>query len=153
MTAATGVSRPFVAFLYSVQLKVVPGASEDGDVIAGFSEVSGLAVEIEVETFREGGENRFEHQLAGPVKYPSRLVLKRGLGDSRHLWTWYLKVMHGQIERRDVTVVLDDPAHADKCTWTFKDACPVKWIGPELHANASAVAFESLELVHRGVLP
>lgn len=151
MAAATGVNRPFVAFLYSVQVKA--GASEGGEVIAGFSEVSGLAIEVDVETFREGGENRFEHQLPGPAKYPSRLVLKRGLGDSQHLWSWYLKVMQGSIERRNVTVVLDDPAHAGKRSWTFIDACPVKWIGPELHASTSAVAFESLELVHRGVLP
>ena len=152
MAAATGVNRPFVAFLYSVRIKA-DASQDEGDVVAGFSEVSGLAIELDVETFREGGENRFEHQLAGPVKYPSRLVLKRGIGDSQRLWSWYLKVMQGQIERRNVTIALDDPAHTGSRSWTFMDACPIKWTGPELQASTSAVAFESLELVHRGVLP
>lgn len=150
MATAAGANLPFVAFVYTVRLTAAGG---DGGVIAGFSEVSGIAVEIEVETLREGGENRFEHQLAGPAKYPSRLVLKRGLGDSRYLWSWYQKVMQGQIERQDVTVTLNDPTHREPLSWTFHDACPVKWTGPELHASNSAVAFEAIELVHRGVLP
>ena len=152
MASATSTNYPYVAFMYSVELKLDASGHGDSDVVAGFNEVSGLAVEIDLETFREGGENRFEHQLAGPAKYPSRLVLKRGLGDSQLLWSWYLKVLGGQIERRNVTVVLNDPMHADR-SWTFFAACPVKWTGPELHASTSAVAFESLELVHRGVLP
>ena len=36
-------------------------------------------------------------------------------------------------------------------SWSFKEACPVKWTGPHLRASNSAVAFESLELVHRGL--
>ncbi|MGF6754538.1 phage tail protein [Paraburkholderia sp. GAS334] len=151
MAGATSAEYPFAAFVYSIEIK--DAGSGDHGVVAGFSEVSGLAVEVEVETLREGGENRFEHQIAGPAKYSSRLVLKRGLGDSYYLWSWYLKVMQGEIERRDVTVVLNDPTHKKNRRWTFHAACPVKWTGPDLHAANSAVAFESVELVHRGVLP
>jgi phage tail-like protein len=36
--------------------------------------------------------------------------------------------------------------------WNFKKAYPVAWEGPQLNAsNSSQVAFERLELVHRGV--
>jgi len=78
-------------------------------------------------------------------------VLKRGMGDLTHLWDWYLGVTHGKVERRDVTVVINQREGGAGLKWVFHDACPVKWIGPELRAINSAVAFEAIELIHRGV--
>jgi phage tail-like protein len=120
-------------------------------VVAGFNEVSGLAVESEVESLREGGVNDFEHQLVGPTKYSSRLVLKRGLGDPQDLWRWYLQILHGAITRQPLTIYLNGTRGLPGLHWTFMDACPVKWTGPEMHASTSAVAFETIEVVHRGV--
>lgn len=135
----------YLAFAFEVEI--------EQQVVAGFSEVSGLAFETEVETFREGGVNDFERQLPGPAKFPSRLVLKHGLGDIAYLWNWYLGVTKGKIERRDVAIFLNDAEGNRSLSWIFKEACPVKWTGPELRAGTSAVAFESIELVHRGLLP
>jgi phage tail-like protein len=145
---------PYSAFQFKVWI--------DDKEVAGFSEVSGLAFEAEVETFREGGVNDREQQRAGPAKFPSRLVLKRGIGDLKYLWSWYQDVTKGKIARRKVTIVLNagkgkDPmqwtAHetAPPTQWIFKEACPVKWTGPELRANTSAIAFEAVELIHRGL--
>ena len=43
--------------------------------------------------------------------------------------------------------------HPDKARWrwVFRDACPVKWSGPEFRAGTAEVAFESIELVHKGL--
>jgi phage tail-like protein len=117
-------------------------------VIGGFSDVTGLGAESEVQPLRVGGLNDAEVMLPGPTKYPSRLVLKRGLGDPALLWNWYLEILHGAIKRENITIELI----SEKIAWTFREACPVKWIGPELHAGTSAVAFESIELVHKGLL-
>jgi phage tail-like protein len=133
----------YPAFAYSVAISQ--------RVVAGFNEVSGLMVETEVETFREGGLNGCERQLPGPSKFPSRLVLKRGIGDLSYFWQWYLGVTKGQIERRDVTIVMNDADGTPGFNWLFREACPVKWTGPELRANNSAIAFEAIELIHRGV--
>lgn len=133
----------YVGFVFSVSI--------GPRVVAGFNEVSGLVVESEVESLREGGVNDFEHQLVGPTKYSSRLVLKRGLGDPQDLWQWYLLVLNGQIARQPLTIFLNGTRGLHGLHWTFIDACPVKWTGPEMHANTSAVAFESIEVVHRGV--
>jgi len=138
-----GADNLYLDFAFSVSIKQV--------VVAGFSEVSGLVVETEVETFREGGVNDCEHQIAGPSKYPSRLVLKRGIGDLTYLWDWYVGVTRGVIDRRDVTIEMYDHQGNPGLTWVFAKACPVKWTGPELRASTSAVAFEALDLVHRGV--
>ncbi|WON73512.1 phage tail protein [Nitrosospira sp. Is2] len=135
---------PYSAFLFSVHI-------DGGDKVGGFNEVSGLTFEIEVQTLRFGGMNAFEHQLPGPSKFPSRLVLKRGLGDIDFLWKWYQQIATGKIVRRGIHIKLNNEQGIERTSWNFKEACPVKWVGPELRANNSAIAFEAIELVHRGL--
>ena len=121
--------------------------------MSGFSEASGLAIETAVETFREGGENTHEIELAGPSKFASKLTLKRGLADADALWSWYQDVMSGLIKRKNVTITLLNHAGEEKWRWVISKACPVKWSGPEFKAGTADVAFESIELVHRGLEP
>lgn len=134
---------PYAAFRFSIEV--------DESEVGGFNEVSGLVYETEIQTLREGGVNTHEHQLPGPSKFPSRLVLKRGLGNNKFLWEWYRLVSEGQIKRRAVTIKLNDENGQTVMSWRFKEACPVKWTGPDFRASNSAIAFESLELVHRGL--
>lgn len=55
------------------------GLGESGDSVDGrFQSVSGFDVSLETESFKEGGENRFEHRVPVRTKYAD-LVLKRGL--------------------------------------------------------------------------
>lgn len=136
----------------SFRFTVTVGATYGQHVIGGFSDVTGLGAETEVETLRAGGLNSVEVTLPGPTKFPSRLVLKRGLGDAAMLWKWYLQVMGGAITRENLTIKMMSPTNEPKLSWTFRDACPVKWTGPELHAGTSAVAFEAIELIHKGFL-
>jgi phage tail-like protein len=35
--------------------------------------------------------------------------------------------------------------------WTFEQAYPVKWSGPQFKADDNAVAVETLELAHEGM--
>jgi phage tail-like protein len=137
---------PFASFRFAVKI----GDANPDERVCGFIEASGLAVETDVETFREGGVNTHEIQLAGPSKFPSRLVLKRGLAEAE-LWSWYQDVMRGKVERKTVTVILQDYSGRAKWQCVFSRACPVKWSGPEFRAGAAEVAFESIELVHRGL--
>ena len=139
---------PFTAFQFRVRV----GTRNGTQVIGGFSDVSGLSAETEVETVRAGGMNYTDVTLPGPTKFPSHLQLKRGLGDPALLWRWYLNVVQGKITRENITIELLSPDRRQRVSWTFLDACPVKWTGPELHAGTSAVAFESIDLVHRGLL-
>ncbi len=39
-----------------------------------------------------------------------------------------------------------------KWSWTFQKAYPIKWTGPVLKADSNTIAFESIELVHQGIL-
>ena len=148
---------PYVGFLFTVEVSPasLPQVGElqavSGGLVGGFSDVSGLNFETEVETLRVGGINDAEVTLPGPSKFSSRLVLKRGLADRSFLWHWYLAVMQGKVVRREVTITIRGPAHEVRQSWSFRQACPVKWTGPELRAANSVVAFESIEMIHRGL--
>lgn len=120
-------------------------------MVAGFSEVTGLQVETEVQDYREGGLNDFMHKLAGPTRYPSNLVLKHGITDKRELWKWHQDVAHGKVERKNGSIVLLDAAGEEMWRWNFEGAYPVRWNGPDLRANTAEVAVETLEMVHRGI--
>lgn len=120
-------------------------------MVGGFSEVTGLQVETVVETYREGGVNEYEHKLPGPTRYPSNLILKHGVTDVDSLWAWHQDVNAGVVQRRNGTIYLLDPARQPVMWWDFREACPVKWTGPELRAESSTVAAETVELVHRGI--
>lgn len=136
---------PYLSYSFAVEI--------DQRIVAGFSEATGLDFESAVETFREGGLLLHEHQLAGPAKFPSRLVLRRGITDGTVLWSWHQDVIGGRVIRKDVSIVLRDSTGEEKRRWSFRQAAPVKWTGPQFRASAAEVAIEAVELVHRGLVP
>ena len=89
--------------------------------------------------------------MAGPARYPSNLVLKHGLMDGGVLWEWLQDVVDGGFERHNGSIILMNSAGEPVWRWNFKDAYPVRWVGPELRAGTAEVAIETLELVHRGL--
>ena len=145
MAGRSSSNDPYLTYCFHAEI--------NGLVAASFNEVSGLDAETSVESFREGGVNAYQHQLPGATSYPSKLVLKRGLADSDELWCWYQDVIKGIIQRRTISVVLTDMGTRDeRWRWEFKEACPVKWSGPQFRATTSEIAFESIEIVHKGFL-
>jgi phage tail-like protein len=122
----------------------------DSLVVAGFSEVSGLEVELETEEYAEGGVNTHTHSLPTRFDYPN-LELERGVTDSRALWQWVEDALNGRIERKSGRVILLDSIGQEQWGWEFHEAYPIKWSGPELDADRASVAIEALELTHNGI--
>ena len=133
---------PYLGFRFLVEIK--------GLIKGGFSEVSGLQAETEFEEIREGGVNDYVHKLPTITKYPN-ITLKRGITDCDVLWKWHQDVVNGKVERKTVFIILQDSEGKEKCRWSFDDAYPVKWLGPDLKADSSTVAVETLELAHNGI--
>ncbi len=121
----------------------------DGLIRGGFSEVSGLQVEVDTEDYQEGGVNDFVHKLPKGVRLQN-LILKRGMTDSDVLWKWHEDVINGKIEFKSGRIIILDYEGTEKLQWRFKDAFPVKWVGPDLRADGNNVAIETLELIHKG---
>lgn len=135
---------PYVTCYFSVE---VEGIQE-----ALFRECSGLEGEIEVFPYEEGGVNDHQHKLPGRAKFPN-VVLKRGVTESKVLWEWFSSGLQGEIKRKTVHIVLCNAKGEEVRRWTFEGAYPVKWSGPSLNSNENAVAIETLELAHEGMLP
>ncbi len=133
---------PYTAFRFRVDIENI--------TVAMVSEVTGLQLETETETYEEGGENTFVYQLPKRTKY-QHISLKRGITDRDDMWRWYQDVVHGIFERKNGTIVLMDVTGKDKWRWNFSEAFPVKWTGPDLKADSSTVAFETIELAHHGI--
>jgi phage tail-like protein len=132
---------PFPAFCFELRLS---------DLAAGgFSEVRGLEIEIEMKDYPEGGANDWPHRLPGKAKSPP-LVCRHGLVD-RLLFDWCQELVTGTVRFRNGRILLKDQSGRTVAEWTFDRALPSKWSGPELNANDSSVAMESLELVHHGL--
>jgi phage tail-like protein len=122
----------------------------DGLLVAGFSDVSGLEVQTDVEPYHEGGVNDYEHHFIKGTKSP-KLVLKRGMTGSRELWDWYDDVTAGTIKRKNGSIILLNEAGEEACRWNFYNSFPIKWMGPELKGSQSNVAIETIEIVHNGL--
>jgi phage tail-like protein len=118
-------------------------------IVAGFAEVSGLTVETEIEEYREGGVNDFVHKLVKGTRHVP-IVLKRGLTGSEVLWKWHNEVVQGKVTRRSGSIILFDEYYDEHRRWSFEEAYPIKWVGPDLNATSSEVAIEQLELTHNG---
>ncbi len=132
---------PYLGFNFLIEF--------ENAVVGGFSEISGLQVEIEIEEIKEGGVNDHVHKVPKGAKYQN-IVLKRGITDSDVLWRWHQDVIRGKFKRKNILIILLDLEGNEKWRWSISGAYPMKWIGPELKAEKAAVAFESIELVHNG---
>jgi phage tail-like protein len=134
---------PYMGFNFAVEI--------EGLTVGGFSEVIGLSGKLELESYVEGGVNHHIHRFPKQMDYPN-LVLVRGLTERDDLWKWYEDVTRGKIRLQNGTIILKDSQQSKVMAWNFKKAYPVAWEGPQLNAaNGTEVAFERMELVHRGV--
>ena len=116
-----------------------------------FSEVTGLACELEVTAYAEGGVNDHVHQL--PVRHSwGRIRLRRGVVRDPGLWSWYEAGLTQSLgARRGGAIMLMTAAGTGAVAWEFRAGLAAKWSGPELHAGQDAVAVESLEVAHEGL--
>jgi phage tail-like protein len=146
MAERTEREDPYVNLIFRLSIDDTP--------VLDFSECAGLSLEVGTEDYAEGGENRFTWKLPTRGQQPN-LVLKRGLTAGTALWTWFASYLEeGVVSPRDGQVELyDSPDRQSEPVrvWAFTHGYPVKWTGPELNAQSPAIAFETLEIVHRGL--
>lgn len=140
----TGARRdPYLGLRFRVEF--------EGLQVGGFSEVGGLEAAVEITSYREGGENAFEHKLPGPLSYPRNVTLRRGLTDSAVFWEWLDQIGDGLVVRRNLTIMLLGDDGEPAVLWDCRRAFPVRWSGPQLDAAQPVAAFETIELAHHGI--
>lgn len=118
----------------------------------GFTEVTGLDMQVEAIEYREGSSPEYSKiKMPGLHKF-SNLTLKRGsvAGDS-DFYKWINTISLNQVERRDVIISLLNETHAPVLTWKAKNTFPIKLQASDLKADGNEVAIETLELAHEGL--
>ncbi|MFG2825013.1 phage tail protein [Kitasatospora sp. NPDC048365] len=128
--------------------------SIDGLASVNFAKCTGLAGEVGVEEYQEGGENRFAHRFPTRASYPN-LVLSQGAGPVRELWDWFAEFhVAGLVAPRDGSVMLMGSVEgvlAPVRVWAFTRGWPAKLTGPDLDAQSAAVAIDAIEIAHHGL--
>jgi phage tail-like protein len=143
---------PYSAFNYVVALGGQQGDGSEGSVIGGFSDVSGLGVEVSYAEYRNGNEKFNTVRKVPNTHKLDDVTLKRGLVGSDDLFSWLKTVRDGTADPRNITITLLDEARQPVATWSLRNAQPKKWTGPALAAKGGGeVAMEELSLVHEGI--
>lgn len=143
---AASMYYPPVGFHFRVEFQGIPGLQKQD---AYFQEVTGLSRELETESIKSGGENRFTYKLPTRGQYPN-LVLKRGLFLDSAIIKWANDaILHLDIKPVTVLVTLLNEKHQPLQTYNCVNAWPLKWSVTDLNAQESRLVVETLELYYQ----
>jgi phage tail-like protein len=125
---------------------------------AEFSECSGLEMNMEVKTIREGGNNGEQIHLSGPLSY-GQLTLKRGMTKNFDLWDWFERVQRDPNLRIDGEIQLlglersmqnNNPQvkKTKNVVFMVYNCLPIKLVAPSLNAKDGEVAVEEMQIAY-----
>ncbi|HEV2860976.1 MAG TPA: phage tail protein [Pyrinomonadaceae bacterium] len=139
---------PYASFNYLLVI--------DNVQAGGFSECTGLQVEVKTFDYKEGGRNHTTLKFPEHASF-GNVTLKRGVTNSNELLNWQLDAAAGRFRRQssqgiNFAIVLRNEQGQRVKQWNLIRAFPVKWTGPDLKAGAGEMAVESLEIAHEGIL-
>lgn len=131
---------------FHFQVKWDPGTR------VGFTEVTGLDIQVEAIEYREGSSKDYSKiKMPGMHKF-SNLTLKRGTVAKDHeFFAWINEITLNKVTRRDVLISLLDETHAPVMTWKALNAFPIKVQASDLKADGNEVAIETIEIAHEGL--
>lgn len=133
---------PLTGFHFKAVFELSPQLAID----MAFQEISGLNVDVNLDSYTEGGENRFVHRVPSRTKYGD-LQLKRGMKDGSGLTAWCEGAMRNfNYQPVNVTVSLLDEQHQPLMSWYVVNAIPIKYEIAGFNAEQGQVVIESLTL-------
>lgn len=141
---ATQRERPYNRFNFLVDLG--DGNTEGPD--AGFAEVRGLGMQLEVIEYRNGNSRENEPMKITGLARVGDVTLRRGLIGSLKLYQWIDQIRNGdQNALRTVTIQLQNEDHTQVVqTWKLLRARIVKHVSGPFNAKGGDVAMEEMVL-------
>ena len=133
---------PHTRFRYKVEI--------DGIDAGGFSEATGFDASIDVVEYREGDMETTPSKIPGLKRY-GNITLRQGLVDSTAIYDWMMTGVNGAVDRKTVTVTLQDEEGSPAASWQIINAWPMRYTAPDFNASASEIAIESIEIAHEGM--
>jgi phage tail-like protein len=138
-----------VGFHFLVAFDLLPQLAGDFK----FQEVSGLEVQMETEAVKEGGENRFTHQLPVRATYGD-IILKRGLLSGSGIIAWCRDAMENfSFLPVNLLITLLNSRHLPLHSWQVVHAIPKKWQVSAFNAMENSLVIETLTLSCHYVRP
>jgi len=125
----------------------------NGVEVAHFMEFSGLKTSSTVFEIEEGGLNGRTHKRPGQSKWEN-LVLKYATNASTQLLELrdqFVQDRFGSRVTNSGAVIQYNNYGEEIRRYSFRNAWPVSWEGPQLNSGSSELAIETLELAHEGV--
>ncbi len=132
---------PLPVFHYNVEI--------DGVEAIAFSEVSGLNIERQTITYKNGLSCKEGAMHMPGQASPVKLTMKKGVAksDSR-LYEWINDINITTVDKKNITVsLMDESGDSPVVSWKVIDAFPTKLEAPSFNATTNEVAVESMELM------
>ena len=138
--------RPYGQFNFLVDLG--DGTTEGPQ--AGFQEVSGIGMKVEVIEYRNGNSQENTVMKLAGLNRVNDITLKRGIIGSLNLYAWLDQIRNGdQKAMRTVTIHLQNEDHsAIVQTWKLIRARIIKHTSGPLNAKGTDVAMEEMVLAY-----
>ena len=138
--------RPYLQFNFLVDL----GDGVTDGPRAGFEEVSGIGMEVEVSEYRAGNSKENSVIKLTGLNKCTDVTMKRGVIGALDLYDWLDQIRNGdQKALRTVTVQLQNEDHTDVVqTWKLLRARIVKHTSGPFNARSSDVVLEELVLAY-----
>ncbi|MGW4024741.1 phage tail protein [Streptomyces sp. NPDC005009] len=121
----------------------------DGQSLGSFNGCEGLASTVEVEQYREGGNNGFVWQLPTRVTFSTIRLTRPLTPDTSKVAAWISSVTTG-VTRPTAQISALRADGSEVARWGLIDVLPVSWQGPSLDPANPGVATEVLEIAHHG---
>lgn len=134
-------SYPTPVFHYNVQI--------DGIEAIAFSEVSGLSIEHETITYKDGLSCKEGPKHMPGIGTPVKMSMKKGVikRDSK-LYDWISDINITTVNKKDITVsLMDETGDNPVVSWKVSNAFPTKLDAPGFNATSNEVAIESLDVM------
>jgi phage tail-like protein len=103
-------------------------------------------VEYDTESFKEGGQNLYEHKLPVRTKF-SDLILKRGMLTDSQVIGWCTQALFNRVFLpAQIIVTLRNEKDQPLKAWKVNNAWPRKWSVSDFNATENSIVVETLEL-------
>jgi phage tail-like protein len=114
-----------------------------------FQKVSGLSVEVETESIREGGQNTYTQKLPTGIRQ-GNLILERGMvvGSPLNI-EFNASLSLFKFLTSNVLVTLLSEDQSPLAAWLFMKAWPVKWSTSDLNATEPSLVIDTMELAYQ----
>jgi phage tail-like protein len=123
---------------------------DDRRSLGRFDRCNGLAIDVAVAEYKEGGNNGYVTRLPRGLMH-STVQLSRlfAQGQSDELRSWVQDVATGKEKRTSVAIhALYQGSPFAK--WTLREALPTSWWGPPFDVSTAGATREGVDIVYHG---